>query len=72
MLCATPTTRQPLEPASFQYYAIAAEQQNHFDAARRALLAYGALVPNDPEIASRAARIAALSMRLNDAAVAAS
>jgi tetratricopeptide (TPR) repeat protein len=65
------TTRQPLEPASFQYYAIAAEQQNHLDAARRALLAYGALVPNDPEIASRAARIGALSMRLNDAAVAA-
>jgi len=65
------TTRPPLEPASFLYYANAAEQQNHLDAARRALMSYGALVPNDPELGSRAARVAALSLRLNDAPVAA-
>jgi predicted Zn-dependent protease len=44
-----------------------AERQNHFDAARRALIAYGGLVPNDPELVPRAARIATLSLSVNDA-----
>jgi predicted Zn-dependent protease len=34
-------------------------------------MSYGALVPNDPAIASRATRIATLSLRLNDARAAA-
>ena len=61
------TARHPVDPASFLFYANAAERQNHLDAARRALMSYGALVPNDPELASRATRVATLSLRLNDA-----
>ncbi|OLD22241.1 MAG: hypothetical protein AUJ01_00740 [Acidobacteria bacterium 13_1_40CM_3_65_5] len=65
------TVRHPVDPSSFLFYANAAEQQNHLDASRRALMSYGALVPNDPELASRATRIATLSLRLNDAPAAA-
>jgi tetratricopeptide (TPR) repeat protein len=61
------TSRYPVAPAAFLHYATAAERQNHFDAARRALMAYGSLVPNDPDLVSRSARIAALSLRMNDA-----
>jgi tetratricopeptide (TPR) repeat protein len=64
------TLRHPIDPASYLYYANAADRQNHLDAARRALISYGALVPNDPELVSRATRIATLSLRLNDARVA--
>ena len=60
------TLRHPVDPVSFLFYATAAERQNHLDAARHALIAYGALVPNDPDLASRATRIATLSLRLND------
>jgi Flp pilus assembly protein TadD len=63
-------TRYPLDPAALLLYATASEQQNHFAAARTALVQYGALVPNDPELAPRAERIAALSMRMNDPATA--
>jgi tetratricopeptide (TPR) repeat protein len=62
------TTRYPLDPSSFTYYAIAAEQLNHLDGARQALIAYGALAGDDAQSASRAMRIAALSLRLNDPA----
>jgi tetratricopeptide (TPR) repeat protein len=61
------TLRYPVAPSAFLLYATAAERQNHFDAARRALIAYGGLVPNDPDLISRAARIAGLSLRVNDA-----
>jgi tetratricopeptide (TPR) repeat protein len=61
------TTRYPVAPSAFLFYATVAERQHHFDAARRALIAYGALVPNDPELVSRAARIATLSLGLTDA-----
>lgn len=61
------TTRYPVEPTSFLHYATTAEQQNHLDAARHALIQYGALVVNDEGFGARAARIAALSLRLNDA-----
>src|SRR5207247_8067993 len=61
------TLRHPVDPASFLFYATAAERQNHLDAARHALIAYGALVPNDADVAARATRIATLSLRLNDA-----
>jgi tetratricopeptide (TPR) repeat protein len=63
--------RYPLDPSAFLYYATAAERQNHLDAARRALIGYGSLVADDAQFVSRATRIAALSMRLDDAASAA-
>ena len=64
------TTRFPLEPSAFLLYASVAEQQNHFDRARDALIQYGGLVPADAEFVPRAARIAALSLRVNDPATA--
>ena len=60
------TNRYPIEPAAFLFYASAAEKQNHFDAARNALVLYGSVVADDRDFTSRAARIAALSLRLND------
>jgi tetratricopeptide (TPR) repeat protein len=62
------STRYPLDPMSLAYYAAAAEQLNHLDAARQALIDYGALVGDDAQTLSRTLRIAALSMRLNDPA----
>jgi tetratricopeptide (TPR) repeat protein len=64
------TTRYPVEPAAFLLYASAAEKQNHLDAARNALILYGGLVPSDADFVSRATRIAALSLRVNDPATA--
>jgi tetratricopeptide (TPR) repeat protein len=65
------TTRYPLSPMSFSYYAAAAERQKHFDAARQALIDLAALQGDDDNLAERAATIASLSMRLNDPASAA-
>jgi tetratricopeptide (TPR) repeat protein len=62
------TTRYPLDPSSFTHYAAAAEQLNHLGAARQALIDYSALAGDDAQAASRATRIAALSMRLKDPA----
>jgi predicted Zn-dependent protease len=56
----------PVEPAAFLLYASTAEKQNHLDAARNALILYGSVVSDDRDFTSRAARIAALSLRLND------
>ncbi len=72
---AEPVLRQaiqtfPVDPAAFRYYADAAEQQNHPDAARRALLQSGALAGDDDELPERASRIAALSLKANDRATA--
>jgi len=50
------------------HYATAAERLNHLDAARQALIDYGALAGDDAQSLARATRIAALSMRLNDPA----
>jgi Flp pilus assembly protein TadD len=58
--------RYPVEPAALLAYAGAAERQNHFDAARAALIEYGALVSNEADFAGRAANIAGLSLRLNE------
>ena len=66
------TTRFPVDPPAFLYYAAAAEHQNHFDAARHALIDYGSLTTDDSQLVSRATRIAALSMRLDDPETAAS
>jgi tetratricopeptide (TPR) repeat protein len=60
------TTHFPVEPAAFLLYAAAAERQNHFGAARRALIDYGSLTGDDGQIVWRATRIAALSLRLDD------
>src|SRR5262249_29937308 len=59
-----------IDPNALLHYATAAEHQNHLAAARTALVQYGTLVVADPDLASRAGRIAAISMRLNDAATA--
>jgi tetratricopeptide (TPR) repeat protein len=64
------TVRYPVDPASFLHYANAAERQNHPDVARRALMSYGALAANDTDVAPRAARIAALSLKVDDTAAA--
>ena len=60
------TSRYPVDPAAFLLYASTAEKQNHLDAARNALILYGSVVGEDREFTSRATRIAALSLRLND------
>jgi tetratricopeptide (TPR) repeat protein len=59
--------RFPVEPAALLALATAAERQNHFDAARRALIRYEALVADDSDFIGHAGRIAALSLRVNDA-----
>jgi tetratricopeptide (TPR) repeat protein len=60
------TAHFPVDPPAFSYYAIAAGQQKHFDAARQALIDLAALQGEDGNVADRATRIAALSMRLDD------
>jgi predicted Zn-dependent protease len=63
--------RYPIDPAAFLVYSTAAERQNHFGAARDALVDYSALVADESDLVVRATRIAALSLRLNEPAVAA-
>ena len=60
------TTRYPIEPSAFLFYSIAAERQNDLEAARKALIDYGAVVASDADLAARATRIALLSLSLND------
>lgn len=63
--------RFPIEPAALLYLATTAERQNHFDAARRALIRYEALVADDSDFPGHAGRIATWSLRVNDPATAA-
>jgi len=65
------TMRYPIDPEALQLYATAAERQGHLQAARDALIQYSALVAEEPEIAPRAERIAALSLRMDEPGVAA-
>jgi len=65
------TERFPIAPGALLLYASVAEQHARFDPARRALIQYEALVASDSELAVHAARIAAWSLRLEDAATAA-
>src|SRR5215467_12876783 len=65
------TTRFPVDPAAFFYYANAAERLKHLDAARQALIDFAALRGDDGQIVERAERIASLSMQLSDPAAAA-
>jgi tetratricopeptide (TPR) repeat protein len=62
------TRRFPIEPAALVTYAEAAEREKHLDAARTALIEYGALVFDEVDFGERAARIARLSLALQDAA----
>lgn len=64
------TERFPADSRAFAFYAEIAEQQGHFDAARTALLADGALVPDDKQALTRAVRVGRLSLRLGDIATA--
>ena len=64
------STRYPLEPASLSLYATVAERQAHFDVARKALIDYTGVAPDEAGTASMAAHIAALSMTLHDPATA--
>jgi Tfp pilus assembly protein PilF len=71
-------TRFPVDPSAFLVFATAAERQNHFEAARRALIQYGGLVPEELDavnsvnsvnfvnFVSRATRIATLSLKLKE------
>jgi tetratricopeptide (TPR) repeat protein len=60
------TTRYPVEPAAFLDYAAVAERQNHIDAARTALIQYGALAAGADGFPARALRIGSLSLQAND------
>lgn len=62
------TERFPVAPSAFADYAIVAEQQRHFEAARTALLAYSALVSSDDGFVERAMKIGELSLKLSDTA----
>ena len=65
------TLRFPVDPQAFTLYAATAEKQSHLEPARQALIQYGGLTSNDtPDFVPRAARIASLSLRLNDPATA--
>jgi tetratricopeptide (TPR) repeat protein len=60
------TTRYPVDPAALLDYAEVAERQDHIDAARIALIQYGALVAEDDAFPARALRIGILSLGAND------
>lgn len=60
------TQRFPVVPSALLSYATIAERQNHPDAARRALIQYLALSASENDFATHAARIAALSLKIND------
>lgn len=60
------TERYPIDPQAFLWYADAAEQQKHADAARQALIHYIDLTADERDFTSRAVRIAQLSTRVND------
>jgi tetratricopeptide (TPR) repeat protein len=60
------TERYPVDPAAYLSYSDAAERQNHFEAAREALVHYNALAPDDQGFAQRAMRIAQLSLKIGD------
>lgn len=60
------TRRFPVAPSSFLALADLAERQNQPDIARTALLDYHALVGDDAAYGERAARIASLSLALDD------
>ena len=62
--------RFPIDPEVFPHFAAVAERLGHLYEARQALIKYSILVDDDRDEAAHAARIADLSMQLNDAKVA--
>ncbi len=66
------TERSPADPAAFAEYAAVAEQQQHYSAARTALVSYTALVGSTGDAAVHATKIGQLSIKLNDAETAVS
>jgi tetratricopeptide (TPR) repeat protein len=63
-------TRFPIDPSAFLSLAVAAERQGHFNSARQALLRYGGLVRDDSEFVAHAAKVASLSVKVDDAGTA--
>ncbi len=63
--------RFPTDPDVLPHFASVAQRLGHLDEARQALVKYSVLVDEDSDEAAHAARIADLSMQLNDAAAAA-
>jgi tetratricopeptide (TPR) repeat protein len=58
------TTRFPIEPDAFAYYAAAAERLRHYAAARQALVDLSALLGDDSDAAERAGHIETLTKRV--------
>jgi Flp pilus assembly protein TadD len=58
--------RFPTDPEVLPHFASVAQRLGHLDDARQALVRYSILVDDDRDDAVRAARIADLSMQLND------
>jgi tetratricopeptide (TPR) repeat protein len=58
--------RFPVDPSAFRELAAVADQLRHTTVARAALIDYVALAPPDADGSADAARIGALSMKLND------
>jgi predicted Zn-dependent protease len=67
----TATSQLPLDPVAFERLATAAERVGDLHEAREALVRYAALVSGDRQQAHIASRIAGLSRRLGEPAVAA-
>jgi tetratricopeptide (TPR) repeat protein len=63
--------RFPTDPEVLPYFASVAQRLGHLDEARQALVKYSVLVDEDADEAAHAARIADLSIQLNDAPAAA-
>ena len=63
--------RFPIDPEVLPHFASVAQRLGHLDEARQALVKYSVLVDEDRDDAARAARIADLSMQMNDAVAAA-
>ena len=63
--------RFPIDPEVLPHFASVAQRLGHLDEARQALVTYSVLVDEGRHKAVHAARIADLSMQLNDAAAAA-
>lgn len=63
--------RFPIDPEVLPHFASVAQRLGHLDEARQALVKYSVLVDEDREEAVHAARIADLSLQLNDAVAAA-
>ena len=62
--------RLPTDPEVLPHFASVAQRLGHLDEARQALVKYSVLVDDDRDEAMHAARIADLSMQLNDATAA--